>query len=191
MKRSIMWSPVGEPGLEYLRLTEDAGQILADGTILRVTENKPFRVHYRIRCDAEWRVREVDVGLSDDASQNIKLKADGKGGWTDSSGNSVLPLTGCIEVDISATPFTNTLAIRRMRLKPGESAELVAAYIAIPEMEVEPSRQRYTCLEVSSDGGLYRYEDKGLFQGFCAAIRVDSDGLVVDYPELFRRVWAG
>lgn len=190
MERSIMWSPWDEAGLEHLCLSEDAGKILADGMILRVQESKPFRVHYRIRCDAAWRVREVEVNLLGDAGQSIRLNADGEGRWTDGSGNPISTLDGCFEVDISATPFTNTLAIRRMRLKPGETSELVAAFISIPEMEVTPSRQRYTCLEVGFDGGRYKYEDEGLFQGFTADLPVDSDGLVADYPELFRRVWA-
>jgi uncharacterized protein len=190
MERNIMWALVEEPGMEHLRLTRDDGQIVADGVIVGVTENQPFRVHYKIRCDAEWRVREADIRLLDGAGQNIKLNADGEGHWTDGSGNPVLSLNGCLEVDISATPFTNTLAIRRTRLQPGESADLVAAFIAVPEMAVTPSRQRYTCLELRSDGGLYKYEDEGLFQGFTADLSVDADGLVVKYPELFKRVWA-
>ncbi len=190
MERNIMWSLLDEPGIEHLRLTVDDGQVLADGLILGVSENQSFRVHYKIRCDAEWRVRDVEIKLLHGAGQNIKLNADGKGHWTDGSGNPVLSLNGCLEVDISATPFTNTLAIRRTRLKPGESADLVAAFIAVPEMTVMPSRQRYTCVELRSDGGLYKYEDEGLFQGFTADLSVDSDGLVVDYPELFKRVWA-
>jgi hypothetical protein len=158
-----MWSSLDEPGLEHLRLVEDDGQILADGVILRVKGDKPFRTHYRILCDAEWRVGEVDVHLLDDVSKNIKMKADGKGHWTDGSGNPIPSLNGCFEVDISATPFTNTLAIRRLRLEAGETSDLIVAYIEVPEMRVQPSHHRYTCLEVSSEGGLYRYEDGGLF----------------------------
>jgi len=191
MERNVMWSPWSEPGLEHLCLRQDDDKILADGMILRVSENNPFRVHYKIRSDAEWRVREVDVNLLNDKGRHIKLNADGRGHWTDGSGNPILSLNGCFEVDISATPFTNTLAIRRMRLKPGESSEIVVAFIAAPEMEVKPSRQRYTCLEFSSAGGIYKYEDEGLFRGFTADLPVDSEGLVLDYPELFRRVWSG
>jgi hypothetical protein len=186
-----MWSPLDEPGLEHLHLVEDDGQILADGVILRLRANNPFRAHYRIHCDVEWRVKEVDVHLLDDVSRNIRLRADGKGNWKDGSGNPILSLNGCFDVDISATPFTNTLAIRRLRLKAGETSDLVAAYIEVPEMRVQPSHQRYTCLEVSAGGGLYRYKDEGLFRGFTADLLVDPDGLVLDYPNLFRRVWPG
>ena len=55
-------------------------------------------------------------------------------------------------------------------------------------MRVEPTRQRYTCLERGEYDGRYRYEDEGLFQGFTADLSVDADGLVLDYPGLFRRI---
>ena len=190
MDSSIMWSPYDETGLEHLRLVLNGRQVFADGFILRVKENEPFRAYYEIRCDADWRVQEFEVRLLNDSESRIKLIADGKGHWTDGSGNSFGLLEGCHDVDISVTPFTNTLAIRRMQLKPGESSEIEVAYIAVPEMEITRSRQRYTCLEINPDGGLYRYADEGLFRGFAADLRVDSQGLVLDYPKLFRRVWS-
>lgn len=49
--------------------------------------------------------------------------------------------------------------------------------------------QRYTCLEADAAGGRYRFEQVG--SGFTAVLQVDADGLVDDYPGLFKRVWAG
>ena len=43
-------------------------------------------------------------------------------------------------------------------------------------------------LEKSPTGGLYRFES--LSSGFRADIPVDGDGLVLDYPGVFRRVGA-
>jgi hypothetical protein len=47
-------------------------------------------------------------------------------------------------VDLSITPLTNTLPIRRLKLGVGESAEIATAYVAIPDMEASLDRQRYT-----------------------------------------------
>ena len=44
----------------------------------------------------------------------------------------------------------------------------------------------HTCLEKSDGGGLYRF--LSLDGGFTADLLVDADGLVLDYPGLFRRV---
>ena len=56
-------------------------------------------------------------------------------------------------------------------------------------MQVSVEPQRYTCLETSSAGGKYKFES--LDDGFTAVITVDADGLVEDYPTLFKRVWKG
>jgi hypothetical protein len=64
-------------------------------------------------------------------------------------------------------------------------------YFRVPQMQVEAVQQRYTCLEVTASGGRYRYES--LVDGvsrFTAELAVDQDGLVLDYPGLFRRVGA-
>jgi hypothetical protein len=187
-ERNVVWSPWDEPGFEHLRLTTADDQILGDGIILNVGKDGPLRLQYRVRCDADWRVLEVAVNRLDSNKHEIALRTDGNGHWSNESGNFISALDGCFGVDISATPFTNTLAIRQLKLKPGESGELAVVFIAVPQLEVTQSRQRYTCLELNSRGGSYRFEDHGLFEGFTADLEVDAGGLVLDYPKLFRRI---
>jgi hypothetical protein len=116
---------------------------------------------------------------------------DGGGSWTTESGRTIPSLKGCLDVDLSATPFTNTLPIRRLALQPGTSATLSVVYIAVPQMRVQATQQRYTCLELTSSGGRCRYESltNGV-SSFTVELPVDQDGLVSDYPGLFRRVGA-
>jgi uncharacterized protein len=90
-------------------------------------------------------------------------------------------------VDISQTPFTNTLPIRRLGLAPGESADISVAYLDGTELEPWPEPQGYTCLEKNARGGLYRF--LSLDGGFPVDLPVDTDGLVLDYPGLFRRAF--
>ncbi|PLS83873.1 MAG: hypothetical protein CYG60_20870 [Actinobacteria bacterium] len=131
--------------------------------------------------------RAVRVSAADPGSSAlvIDLIADGEGNWTTRSGEAVPGLKGCTDVDISATPFTNTLPIRRLGLAPGESAELSVAYVDVGEMRAWTEGQRYTCLRQDAEGGLYKYES--LDGGFTADLPVDADGLVLNYPGLFRR----
>jgi hypothetical protein len=89
-------------------------------------------------------------------------------------------------VDISITPFTNTLPIRRLSLAVGSSTILKVVYIKLPELHVFPFEQRYTCLDVSANGGTYRYES--LSSGFTADLPVDHDGIVLDYPQIWKRL---
>ncbi|MCE7062290.1 putative glycolipid-binding domain-containing protein [Dyadobacter sp. CY343] len=86
------------------------------------------------------------------------------------------------EVDISLTPFTNTLPINNPVLAEKETREIKVVYFDFSKQIVRPVRQRYTRL--SAD--LYHYEN--VPNDFEADIRVDDDGLVVEYPGLFSRV---
>ena len=188
MERQILWSPWMDPGLEHLRLHQQQQTIIADGLILGVQEQRPFRIHYKIQCTMHWRLRAVHVSAFSDGSQSLSLLTDGEGTWTTESGERIPLLQGCLDVDISLTPFTNTLPIRRLALQPADQASLMMAYIAVPQMRVEVTQQRYTCLEITPSGGRYRFEslEHGV-RSFMAELPVDQDGLVLNYPGLFRR----
>jgi uncharacterized protein len=187
MLRKIIWSNQADIGLEHFYLRRGDDEITADGIVIGVEENVAFRIHYTIRCDLKWQVRKVVVKSLDENEQTISYVSDGFGNWTNESGHPISELKGCFDVDITATPFTNTLPIRRLSLNSDESAEVKVVYFTIPGMQVSVAHQRYTRLEASSAGGKYKFES--LDDGFTAVITVDGDGLVEDYPELFKRVW--
>ena len=189
MERNIMWTPWSEPGLEHLHLQQKDEKFVTDSVIIGISNHTPFRLWYEMVCDTDWTIKELGLILLGGHGKSTKVQTDGQGHWSTISGDPLLSLEGCIDVDISATPFTNTLPIRRLALSPGQSVELLVAYVVIPELELKPDRQRYTCLGFGTQEGLYRYE--GLESGFSAELRVDSDGLVIDYQGLFRRVWSG
>lgn len=190
MRREVVWSAWNGAGAEHLLLDMREDGTVADGVVVGLAEGGcPFRVRYEVRADASWSARAVRVcvpGL-DPVTPVVDLLADGEGNWTTRSGEFVLGLEGCVDVDISATPFTNTLPIRRLGLELGESADLSIAYVDIDERRVWREEQRYTRLEQNSGDGLYKYES--LDGGFTADLLVDADGLVLDYPVLFRRVF--
>jgi len=172
--------------MEHFLFRQTEVGVQADGLILRFQDGQPFRLHYWIFCDPNWRVRQIIARLLAENSKPIVLNADGKGNWTDGNGDRISALEGCLDVDISATPFTNSLTIRRLQLQRGESAKIQVVYLAVPEMKISREPQRYTCLEVNPPGGVYKFES--LTSEFVAELLVDADGLVLDYPQLFVRV---
>ena len=178
-----------EPGIEHLRVLEDVNGATADSFLLRVFDGRPVRLRYRIRVDSAWRVRAVDVDLWDPEQRRLSLRSDGDGNWLDGDGLPQANLRGCIDVDLTATAFTNTLPVRRLNLKLGESQVIDVAYIWTPQLIVEAVQQRYTCLEQPTDGARYRYE--GLGTGYQTELEVDAAGFVIDYPQLFQRVVVG
>jgi hypothetical protein len=188
MERNVVYSPYIEPGLEHLHLVEEDEEIIGDGLLIAIEGNTPFHTYYTIRCDSTWCVRTATLELLDKQSHTLELQADGRGHWSDTNGDPLPVLDGCIDVDITATPFTNTLPIRRLGLTPGASAEITVVYIQLPELQFRPVRQRYTCLSTDTHGGMYKYE--GLESGFTAELHVDSDGLILNYSTLWKRVWS-
>lgn len=181
-----LWRPWIDEGLEHLRITRTEERAVADGAIVRALGATPFRATYRITCDRGWRFRRVELQVATDHDRSLVLTSDGSGGWHDADGNELSRLRGCFEIDISATPFTNTLAIGRLQLAVGQSADLLAAYIRLPELTVEAVPQRYTCIERGEARSAFKYE--GLFRNFTAVLPVDENLLVLDYPQTFRRV---
>jgi hypothetical protein len=121
--------------------------------VIGLEAGRPFRIGYEVRCDGRWRVREVRAAAPGSGRPVLELLSDGEGRWKRRDGEPVPELDGCIDVDISATPFTNTLPIRRLGLEPGESEELAVTYVRVPELLAGPKRQRYGCLEARADGG--------------------------------------
>jgi hypothetical protein len=130
-----------------------------------------------VSCSRAWETRSASIGLSaGDATRELRLAAEGPG---------VAGLAGCADVDVSLTPSTNTLPIRRLGLLDlavGESREVTAAWVRFPALSVEPLPQRYTRLAARR----FRYESGG--GAFRADLEVDDLGLVVSYPPFWRRV---
>ncbi|MFL5757413.1 MAG: putative glycolipid-binding domain-containing protein [Chloroflexota bacterium] len=177
----MAWLGEEWPGSEQLSIRIFDRSIIADGIVLALVQGRSLRLTYSIRCDPEWRVRSVDVEIHDHGQ--VHLVSDGEGRWWTSSGEPMDSLSGCMDVDIRATPFTNTLPIRRLGLMPGESRDVSMAFIDVPALDVRAVDQRYTCVEASAHGGVYRFESGD----FSADLSVDSDGLVIDYPGGWRR----
>lgn len=182
MKLEVLWRQLVGMGAEHLVLSMN-GAIHADGMAVGEIRSTAYRIHYQIDCDAGWNVLGLRVEdlLSDSV---LALTRTAENHWIDADGTSLDSLEGCIDVDLMFTPFTNTLPIRRLKLKPGEAREIAVVYIGLPGLQVSRFRQRYTCLASGDNAGTYRYES--LESGFTAELKVDADGLVVDYPNIFK-----
>jgi uncharacterized protein len=174
------WTNWKGEGLEHLVLRKAASGIVAESVVIGKAERTVFALRYRIDCDSSWRVHRVALDLL--GGDSLELISDGRGTWFDKSRRAQRKLAGAIDVDISATPFTNTLPIRRLKLRDGESTEIAAVYFLVPQLKVSLDRQRCTRFNARH----YRYES--VDSDFRRDIEIDSKDLVVSYPGLFRRV---
>jgi len=170
-------------GLEHLVLSgrEADSQLIAfdDG-------GRPFRLSYRLQWDEAWRLRRATLqSLGPHGQRSLILESDGHGRWRDGQGRTREDLDGCVDIDIWPTPFTNSFPLRREPMAIGQRHLFRMAWVAAPELSVQPFPQAYTRI----DAYRYRYESLD-GSGFTAVLQVDDAGLVIDYPGLFRRVGA-
>lgn len=179
--QSIVWQGILINTLEFLTL-EMNEKIYAEGNIVGVYKDKPLQVTYAISLDANWNIRHVVIERNGDSQFSLALKKDDSNRWYDSNGNHLAEFDDRTEIDISFTPFTNSLPINRLRLTAGQSQEINVVYINLANNEIKKARQRYTNL----DNNRYMYEN--ISSGFTAVVEVDQKGIVVDYPGVWKRL---
>jgi len=177
----VFWSRVDRPGSEIFTLAPDGDGWTLSGTVLLWHLGRGFHIDYAIECGPDWRTRAVAVDLeSEEETRRLRLEVSG-GIWRRDGGGEIEAVRGALDADLSFSPSTNTLPIRRFDLPVGASADVVAAWIKVPDLAVEPLPQKYTRLGERR----YRYESRG--GSFVAELDVDEAGVVEDYAGIWRR----
>jgi hypothetical protein len=180
--KTVRWRPLEGEGLEHLTIEPSEAGIRASSILIGERGGRPYGVRYTIDCNVAWTVMSFSIDTTD--GRRLSLASDGNGHWRNMDGTALPAFDGCIDIDLAGTPFTNTLPIRRLGLTPADgAAKLTMLYVPFDTFEPFPDGQNYICLEENS---LYRYEAKD--RSFTADLPVDEDGLVMDYPTLFKRL---
>ncbi|WP_322042460.1 putative glycolipid-binding domain-containing protein [Paraburkholderia sp. J67] len=179
--REVRWASEEGEGIEHLAFEASDDAIRVESVVVGQRYGKAYGLCYTVHCDKRWRVTYAAFRVMGGAS--FAMHGDGLGHWRDVEGRALDAIEGCIDIDIAATPFTNSLPIRRLGLARGERRPIEVAYIAAPELVPTRVAQAYVCIELDRE---YRYE--GIFRDFTANLKIDADGLVLDYPTLFRRL---
>ncbi len=181
LQRTVLWRMLFQPGAEYFSLSQNDDRWQLAGTVVLAHDGKPLMVQYQVVCDLSWYTRMVNAELSmGTVARRLHLAVDEQQRWWSQS-DEWAQLRGCADVDLSVTPSTNTLPIRRLSLEVGSSAQLIAAWVRFPELSIEPLSQTYTRLAEDR----YRYESGN--GSFVAEIEVDEWGLVKRYERGWER----
>ena len=176
---TVLWQGVETGALDRCRLETGPDGLRLSGTVLTAEFGTPLAVRYLVEAGPDGLTRRVELDLDGGAVHRV-LVADGAGRWRWEGGRAgLVEVDGALDVDLTVTPATNTLPIRRLAgLEAGEAADLRMAWVQFPELSVISSAQRYERLA----GDRWRFSTGG----FTAELLVDPDGLVLDYGGLFR-----
>lgn len=138
------------------------------------------RATYVVRLSATWQVRQFLL-FRDLEDPDLWLATDGGGRWGEMNGAHRPELDGCYDISLAVTPFTYTLPIRRLPLLVGDAADLPVVSVDIETLGVVSTMHRYNRLTEQS------WQFTNLDTGWSHEFEVDSHGLVVDCPMMFRR----
>lgn len=181
MQVNVLWTGVVYHSLENCLITAGEQGAEITSTIVGMHEGVIYKVDYHIKTNPAWETIYCKLNTRlGDVWQEVVFKSDGKGHWLQ-DGVAVARFAGCTEVDISLTPFTNTLAVNRLNLPDGADREIKVVYLDVLANDFRAAIQKYTRLSATQ----YKYEN--VPNDFEAEITVDEAGLVVNYPELFIR----
>ncbi len=167
---------------ERCKVVSKDGTIEVNASVAGQFEENPFTVNYLITTNRNWQTLNFSIGFKIDKKiGNMAYFTDGKGNWYKEEGVAE-EFKGCLDIDISLTPFTNSLPINRLKLEENESAIIPVIYINIFTGAGKKVFQKYTRLSDEK----YHYEN--VPNDFEAVLIVDKDGFVTGYPELFKSV---
>lgn len=201
----VAWEWLDRPGLECARVVEVGQSIEVAGVVVTTLDGKAIRLNYAVVCDAAWRFQRARVEAFSDGNRTPRLVERTPEGWN-VDGLSRPDLKECVDIDIMGTPVTNTLAIRRLPWRPGDSRDLTMAYIHVPDLEVAAVSQRYSRVEDAATGverfqyqlvgrriagagaQVQRFKYHSVETGFTAELHIDDAGLVLTYPPYWKRV---
>lgn len=174
-------------GSEICHIIAGNDAIVIESAVAGNRGESAFGIRYQLVLNPDWSARSLDVDSID--GRSIRLRHE-DARWFDGDGVLLPDLDGCRWLDISVTPFTNTLPVRGGdwagrdwdSAGDGHSPTLSGdfVYVDIPAFTVSPVRQSYTRIAPRT----YRYVQ----DDFTADMVVDEAGLVTDYPGLFRRI---
>jgi hypothetical protein len=172
--RFLVWRGLEEWLAEAAEIRLEDDRLHARGTQLGA-EPQPYRADYELTTTTGWVTQRLTVRAG---TRKLDLHRAGDGGWT-VNGEPRPDLADALDCDLQSSPLTNTMPILREDRGP---ADLVMAWVSVPELGVRVSRQRY---EPMDDG---RVRFVSLDSDFSSELELDEDGLLVRYPRLAERV---
>ncbi|MDR2236428.1 MAG: putative glycolipid-binding domain-containing protein [Chryseobacterium sp.] len=181
MKTTLIWKGIRYQSLEYFTIQETPEHYAVSSKITGSFKDKIYAVEYTINIDKNWNIQEFAIQSE---VNSVKNTLSGKKLGNQWEINQIIrpELEGIPYIDISLTPFTNSLPINTLKLQENDSRDIHVIYIDVLHADFRPVSQRYTRTAKEK----YRYEN--IPKNFEAEITVDEAGLVLDYPQLFEKV---
>jgi hypothetical protein len=202
LPRALFWHRVDGYGAEHVVLDDRRG--LAARGVATAADPVPYACRYELFTDEGWATAHFEatvegggwlrtvrleraagrwrVTTAEQGDLDAALRAAGHPPAPPAGSEDPDRLHEARDVDLYASPLTNTLPLRRLDLAAAPertTRTITAAWVLLPGLAVVPNEQTYTML----GDGRVRYASGT----FSADLTVDGDGYVLRYPGLAAR----
>jgi len=176
----VLWQRLDRPGHEAARLIFHDPFWQLSGTVVFAEEGLPCRLEYLIACSAGWQTLRAKIaGWVGPQSVRLDVAADSNRHWR-LNGQACPAVDGCSDLDLSFSPATNLLPIRRLGLAVGAAADVTTAWLRFPQLTLEPLAQEYRRIAERT------YQYVAIETAFTTMLEVSAAGMVLHYPGQWR-----
>ncbi|GAB3579566.1 hypothetical protein GCM10027406_17720 [Leifsonia lichenia] len=207
--RQVEWVGDDDPErLEAATITLAADRLDALGT----SRTADYVTSWSLETGPGWVTSRLDVAVSGRGfTRRLALARDARGRWTSEVTqegtrryhDEDLPdpgiseadarsgaLDGADDCDLALCPVTNTMPILRLgaHRRAVQETAFVMAWVSLPSLAVIRSEQVYNSRPFAPGAGHAVVRYSSALRDFTADLTVDQDGVVIDYPQLARRI---
>ena len=176
---NVHWRALDRDGEDKCRLARvDQGWLLIGHAKFR--DDAGFAaLDYVLRCDEAWHTLGADIsGLHGGAQVKLHVECV-KDDWQ-VNGVPQPDVTGARDIDLSFTPATNLMPLRRLMEQPDPWLAVPAAWLGYPALALSRLNQTYTRTRAAG-----RVDYVATETGFATRLDVDACGFVTLYPGLW------
>jgi hypothetical protein len=196
--RAIAWVKENPPGAEFTEIVIEGRRLAASGIAIG-SAPIAYRLDYQLETYEDFITSGLLVTTKGEGwSRHLDLRRSTSGGWTirtEMEGFLALPEPGgdeaeisdALDCDLGLSPLTNSMPVlRHGLLRSGGPLDFLMAWVSVPDLAVHASLQQYRFVRTRGGVAIVRY--RSLDSDFVADLSFDSDGLVVNYPGIGRRI---
>ncbi|MFD4641701.1 putative glycolipid-binding domain-containing protein [Lentzea sp. NPDC058436] len=185
----ITWQGLHEPRLEQVRLLLSNDQRLrASGRLVAAGPKEQFNASFEVSVGESGQVTRLllrTATVLEERQCSLSRTEDGAWLVDHGQGSKRETFNGALDVDVQFAVLFNAIPIRRLGLhrEPSEHA-LPVVRVSLPDLSVRAVTQTYKTVSVGDDVSVVRFKSGGFDQN----IKVDANGLVVEYPLISKRI---
>jgi hypothetical protein len=187
--RMLVWAGVDCLRLEAARVVLGERGLRATGSVVNAPQEgvEAYSASYSLATDEDGVAQRLTVRTAwAQGEQHVTVTRSEESVWLVDHGQGAARthFGGALDIDLALSPLFNALPIRRLGLhRDAAQHDLPVVFVALPSLEVCQVAQTYRTVSLGEPLAVCTSSDS-----WEAELTLDTDGLVLEYPGLARRV---